>query len=83
MRMGAAMMRFGSNLYLTAALSGLTMVTLLLLGAIIGRSAGPAEKGGRVITVSEPSEVRTHTTPENGGQVILDIGVKDLRGSLP
>jgi hypothetical protein len=81
--MGAAMMRFGSNLYLTAALSGLTMVTLLLIGAIIVRSAGPAEKGGRVIAVSEPREVRTHTTPENGGQVILDIGVRDLRGSLP
>ena len=82
MRMGAAMMRFGSNLYLTAALSGLIMVTLLLLGAIVVRSVGP-EKGGRVITVSEHSETRTHTTPENGGRVILDIGVADLRGSLP
>jgi hypothetical protein len=83
MRMGAAMMRFGSNLYLTAASSGLIMVTLLLLGAIVVRSVGPAEKGGRVITVSEHSEARTHTTPENGGRVTLDIGVADLRGSLP
>jgi hypothetical protein len=60
--MGAAMMRFGSNLYLTAALSGLTMLTLLLLGAIVVRSVEPAEKGDRVT---------------------LDIGVTDLRGSLP
>jgi hypothetical protein len=59
MRMGAAMMRFGSNLYLTPARIGLIMVTLLLLGAIVVR----------VITVSEHSEV--------------DIGVADLRGSLP
>jgi hypothetical protein len=73
MRMGAAMMRFGSNLYLTPARTGLIMVTLLLLGAIVVR----------VITVSEHSEVRTHTTPENGGRVTLDIGVADLRGSLP
>lgn len=61
MRMGAAMMRFGSNLYLTAALSGLIMVALLLLGAIVVRSVGR----------------------EKGGRVILDIGVADLRGSLP
>jgi hypothetical protein len=59
------------------------MVTLLLLGAIIVRSAGPAEKGGRVITVSEHSDDCTHTTPENGGRVTLDTGVADLRGSLP
>ena len=59
MRMGAAMMRFGSNLYLTPARTGLIMVTLLLLGAIVVR----------VITVSEHSEV--------------DIGIADLRGSLP
>jgi hypothetical protein len=62
MRKGAAMMRFGPNLYQTAALSGVTMVTLLLLGAIVVRSVAPAE---------------------NGGQVTLDIGVTDLRGSLP
>jgi hypothetical protein len=73
MRMGAAMMRFGSNLYLTPARTGLIMVTLLLLGAIVVR----------VITVSEHSEVRTNTTRENGGRATLDIGVADLRGSLP
>ena len=49
------------------------MVTLLLLGAIVVR----------VITVSEHSEFSTHATPENGGRVTLDIGVADLRGSLP
>ena len=80
--MGAVMMRYGSNLYLTAALSGL-MVTMLLLGAILVRSVGPAEKGDRVITVSEHSKARTHTIPENGGRVTLDIGVVDLRGALP
>ena len=73
MRMGAAMMRFGSNLYLTPALIGLIMVTVLSLGAMVVR----------VITVSEHSEVRTHTTRENGGRVSLDVGVADLRGSLP
>ena len=83
MRMGAAMMRFGSNLYLTAALSGPIMVTLLLLGAIVVRSVGPDEKGGRVVTVSEHSGARTQITPENGSRVTLDIGVADLRGSLP
>jgi hypothetical protein len=77
------MMRYGANLYLAAALSGLIMVTLLLLGAIVVRSVGPAEKDGRVFTVSKHSETRTHTTPENGGRVALDIGVADLRGSLP
>ena len=79
MRTGAAMTRFDSNLYLT----GLMMVALLLLGLMVAQSVGPAEKGGRVITVSEHSEARTHTTPENGGRVTLDIGVADLRGSLP
>ena len=68
--MGAAMMRYGSDLYLTAALSGL-IVMLLLLGAILVRSA---EKGDQLITVSKHSE--------NGGRA-LDIGVADLRGSLP
>jgi hypothetical protein len=81
--MGAAMMRFGSNLYLTAALLGPIMVTLLLLGAIAVRSVGPDEKNGRVVTVSEHSGTRTQITPENGGRVTLDIGVADLRGSLP
>jgi hypothetical protein len=70
--MGAVMMRL-SNLYLTPAQTGLLMLTVLLLGAIVVQ----------VITVSEHSEVRTHTGPANGGRVTLDIGVADLRGSLP
>ena len=73
MRMGAAMMRFGSNLYLTPALIGLIMVTVLSLGAI----------AFRVITVPGHNVVRMHTTPENGGRVTSDSGVADLRGSLP
>ena len=81
MRMGAAMMRL-SNLHLTPALTGLIMVTVLLLGAIVVR----------VTTVSEQSEVRTHTIREPGGQgtldratldrAPLDIGVADLKGTL-
>jgi hypothetical protein len=91
MRMGAAMMRL-SNLHLTPALTGLIMVTVLLLGAIVVR----------VATVSEQSEVRTHTIRETGGQgtldratldrgtldrapldrAPLDIGVADLKGTL-
>ena len=96
MRMGAAMMRL-SNLHLTPALTGLIMVTVLLLGAIVVR----------VTTVSEQSEVRTHTIRETGGQgtldratldrapldrapldrapldrAPLDIGVADLKGTL-
>ena len=51
MRTGAAMTRFDSNLYLT----GLMMVALLLLGLMVAQSVGPAEKGGRPITVSEHS----------------------------
>jgi hypothetical protein len=78
MRTGAAMTRFDSNLYLT----GLMMVALLLLGLMVAQSVGPAEKGGRPITVSEHSTVRMNATPENG-RVIPDIGVADLRGSLP
>jgi hypothetical protein len=73
MRMGAAMMRSGSNLYLTPALIGLIIVTVLSLGAL----------AFRVITVPGPSEVRTHTIPANGGRVTSDSGVADLRGSLP
>ena len=73
MRMGAAMMRFGSNLYPTPALIGLIMVAVLSLGAIVVRG----------VTVSEHSDGRRHATPENGGRVTLDIGVTDLRGSLP
>ena len=61
--MGAAMMRNG----FTAALSGLTMVTLLLLGVVIGRS---------VVT----TEVRSVGPAAKAGR---DVGVADLRGSLP
>jgi hypothetical protein len=80
MHMGAAIMRYG-DLILPAALSGV-LATLLLVGAILVRSSGPAEKGDRFITVSKSGEARTGTTPENGGRA-LDIGVSDLRGSLP
>jgi hypothetical protein len=73
MRMGAAMMRFGSHLYLTPALIGLIMFTVLSLGAIV---VG-------VITVSEHGDARRLAAPGNGGRVTLDIGVADLRGSLP
>jgi hypothetical protein len=66
-------MRFGSNLNLTPARTGLIMVALLWLGAIVVR----------VTIVSEHSEVRTHTTRENGAGATLDIGVADLRRSLP
>ena len=72
MRVGAAMMRFGSDLYLTPARTGLIIIMLLLCGVIIGR----------VIAVPEHSEVRTHTTHENGDGV-PDIGAAGLRGSLP
>jgi len=72
MRMGAVMMRL-PNPYLTPARTGLIMLTVLVLGAIVVQ----------VITVSERNEVRTHTSPENGGRVTPDIGVADLRGSLP
>jgi hypothetical protein len=71
--MGAIMMRFGSNLYLTPARTGLMMVALLVLGAIVVR----------VTIGSEQSEVRRHTTRENSAGATLDIGVADLRGSLP
>ena len=82
--MGAAMMRFGSNLDLTPALSGLIVVALLVFGAVVIQVAGSAERGGRVATTVERNEVRTRTTPaENGDQVTPDIGVADLRGSLP
>ena len=60
--------RLGSDLEV-----GLIVAALLLLGVIVGR----------VITVLGHSDVRTHTTRENGGRVTLDIGVADLRGSLP
>ena len=84
MRMGATMMRFGSNLDLTTpALSGLIMVVLLVFGAIVIQIVGPAEKDVRVIPASERSEVRTRTTPEDGGRITPAIGgVTGLRGSL-
>jgi hypothetical protein len=56
-----------------AAGTGLIMVTLLLVGAVVVR----------VMTGPDHSEVRAHTTSENGNRVTLDIGVLDLRGSLP
>jgi hypothetical protein len=73
MRRGATMMRFGSKLYLSPALFGLIMIAVFSLGAIVVR----------VITVSEHSEVRMHASPGNGGRATSDIGVADLRGSLP
>lgn len=80
--MGAVTMRYKSDLYLTATLSGLT-VTILLLGAILVLNGGPTTKGGRFIAVSEPGEARPHTIPKSGDQVAPDIGVTDLRGTLP
>ena len=68
----AAMMRL-SKPYLTPARTGLIMVLVLVLGAIIVR----------VITGSERSDVRTPATPETGGRVAPDAGVVGLRGSLP
>ena len=62
-----------SDPYLTPARTGLIMLALLLLGAIVVR----------VITASEHSDVRTPATPENGGRVTPDTGVRGLRGSLP
>ena len=80
MRTGAVTMRYRSDLYLTAALSGL-MVTMLLLGAILVQSAGPAAKG--IHHVSGHSEARPHTIPKSGELVTSDMGVTDLRGTLP
>jgi hypothetical protein len=80
MRMGATMMRHGSDQYLPAAMSGM-IICMLLLGAILVRgSVGLAERRGRVITVSEHSQASSTRTPENGDRVTQDIG---LRGSLP
>jgi len=70
--MGTAMVRL-SDLYLTPARAGLIMLMVLLLGAIIVR----------VIAGSEHTDVRTPATPENGGRVTPDTGVRGLRGSLP
>ena len=61
MRMGAVMMRL-SNLTLTSpAVTGLIMVTVLVLGAIVVR----------VVTVSEHGDVPTHIARDQG---ILDQG---------
>jgi hypothetical protein len=70
--MGAVVMRFGSDLYLTPARTGLTIIALLLFGVIIGRA----------ITALGESDVRTHTAHENSDGV-PDIGAAGLRGSLP
>ena len=80
MRMGTVMMRFESNPDLTRTLCGLIALTLLVLGAIVFQIVGPAEKDVRT---TGHSEVRVRAAPENGGQVTLDIGVADLRGSVP
>ena len=61
------------NPYLTPVRAGLMMIAVVVLGVIFVR----------VITMSEQSEVRTDTTPENGGRVTQGNGVKGLRGSLP
>jgi hypothetical protein len=71
--MGAVMMRFGSNLHLTPALTGLMVITVLLFGAMVVR----------VITVSDHPEVGTPTIRDNNGGASPDMGVADLRGSLP
>jgi hypothetical protein len=79
MRMGATMMRRGSDQFLPAAMSGM-IICMLLLGAILVRSVGLAERRGRVLTVIEHSQASIRTTLENGDRVTQDIG---LRGSLP
>ena len=59
---------------LTPARAGLIMIGVLVLGVIFVR----------VLTMSEHSETRMDTAPENGGQATVDIGgIKGLRGSLP
>jgi len=49
------------------------MVTVLLVGAIIVR----------VIAGPEHSDIRTPAITEDGGRATQDMGVADLRGSLP
>ena len=70
--MGAVMMRFGSDPYITPGRTGLIIIVLLLFGVIIGRA----------ITALVHSDVRTHTAHENSDGV-PDIGAAGLRGSLP
>ena len=71
MRMGGVLVRV-SDPYLTPARTGLILLAVLLLGAILVR----------VITASEHSDVRTPATPENGGPVTSGTGVRGLRGSV-
>jgi hypothetical protein len=78
MRMGATMMRHGSDQYLTAAMSGM-VICMVLLGAILARSFRLSEPRDQVVIVSEQSRANT-LTPENDGRFTLNIG---LRGSLP
>jgi hypothetical protein len=78
MRMGATMMRHGSDQYLTAAMSGM-VICMVLLGAILARNFRLAEPRGPVVIVSEQSPANTQT-PENDGRVTVNIG---LRWSLP
>ena len=73
-----AMMRLSemmrsSDLQLTPARTGLIIVAAFLLCAVLVR----------VITLTEASAVRAPTAPESGARVTLDIGIAELRGSLP
>jgi hypothetical protein len=67
--MGGALVRV-SDPYLTPARTGLILLAVLLLGAILVR----------VITAYEHSDVRTPS--ENGGPVTSGTGVRGLRGSV-
>jgi len=71
MRMGGALVRV-SDPHLTPARTGLILLALFLLGAIVVR----------VIIASEHSHVRMPATPENGGPVTSGTGVRGLRGSV-
>ena len=77
MRMGAVMMRL-SNLTLTSpAVTGLIMVTVLVLGAIVVR----------VVTVSEHGDVPTHIARDQGtldcfaslAMTLMDRGLRDAQ----
>jgi hypothetical protein len=70
--MGVTMMRL-SDRHLTPARTGLIIVAAFLLCAVTLR----------VVAVYERSEIRTHIAPESGSRATLDIGIADLRGSLP
>ena len=71
--MGSVMMRLYDR-HLTPARTGLIMLLVFVLGAIVVR----------VITASEHSDIRapTPTTPESVGRATPNTGVKGLRGSL-